>query len=184
MEIIIISILLLLNGLFAMFEIALVSSRKSRLQEKAKYGNKGAKTALLLLKEPEEILSAIQVGITLVGIVSGAFGGLALAEDMVPFFAVCLEVLEFLDCFVNSCAVELCDDWDCDGHWSSLSTRALTSFVALTSSRSISPRLRNTAGPRTRVWFGRSCPRESPRRFWLARPAASKTAAATLVWVM
>ena len=75
MEIIIISILLLLNGLFAMFEIALVSSRKSRLQEKAKYGNKGAKTALLLLKEPEEILSAIQVGITLVGIVSGAFGG-------------------------------------------------------------------------------------------------------------
>lgn len=87
MEIIIISILLLMNGLLAMFEIALVSSRKSRLQEKAKYGNKGAKTALLLLKEPEEILSAIQVGITLVGIVSGAFGGLALSEDLVPFFA-------------------------------------------------------------------------------------------------
>jgi len=87
MEIIIISVLLLMNGLFAMFEIALVSSRKSRLQEKAKHGNKGAKTALLLLKEPEEILSAIQVGITLVGIVSGAFGGLALSEDMVPFFA-------------------------------------------------------------------------------------------------
>jgi putative hemolysin len=87
MEIIIISILLLINGLFAMFEIALVSSRKSRLQEKAKHGNKGAKTALLLLKEPEEILSAIQVGITLVGIISGAFGGLALSEDMVPFFA-------------------------------------------------------------------------------------------------
>lgn len=86
MEILVISILLLMNGLFAMFEIALVSSRKSRLQEKAKYGSKGAKTALLLLKEPEEILSAIQVGITLVGIVSGAFGGLALSEDMVPFF--------------------------------------------------------------------------------------------------
>jgi putative hemolysin len=86
MEILIISILLLLNGLFAMFEIALVSSRKSRLQEKANFGSKGAKTALLLLKEPEEILSAIQVGITLVGIVSGAFGGLALAEDMVPIF--------------------------------------------------------------------------------------------------
>jgi len=84
MEILVISILLLMNGLFAMFEIALVSSRKSRLQEKAKYGSKGAKTALLLLKEPEKILSAIQVGITLVGIVSGAFGGLALSEDMIP----------------------------------------------------------------------------------------------------
>jgi len=87
MEILIISLLLLMNGLFAMYEIALVSSRKSRLQEKAKYGNKGAKTALQLLKEPEEILSAIQVGITLVGIVSGAFGGIALSEDMIPVFS-------------------------------------------------------------------------------------------------
>jgi len=87
MEIIVISLLLLMNGLFAMYEIALVSSRKSRLQEKAKYGNKGAQTALLLLKQPEEILSAIQVGITLVGIVSGAFGGIALSEDMVPVFS-------------------------------------------------------------------------------------------------
>ena len=82
MEIIIITILLLLNGLFAMFEIALVSSRKSLLKEKAKYGSNGAKTALKLLHEPEKILSAIQVGITLVGIVSGAFGGLALSEDV------------------------------------------------------------------------------------------------------
>jgi putative hemolysin len=87
MEILIISVLLLMNGLFAMYEIALVSSRKSRLQEKAKYGNKGAQTALLLLNQPEEILSAIQVGITLVGIVSGAFGGIALSEDMVPVFS-------------------------------------------------------------------------------------------------
>jgi putative hemolysin len=87
MEILIISLLLLINGLFAMYEIALVSSRRSRLQENAKFGSKGAKTALLLLKKPEEILSAIQVGITLVGIVSGAFGGIALSEDMVPVFS-------------------------------------------------------------------------------------------------
>lgn len=86
MEILVISILLLMNGLFAMYEIALVSSRKSLLIEKAKYGSSGAKTALFLLKKPEEILSAIQVGITLVGIVSGAFGGIALSEDMVPVF--------------------------------------------------------------------------------------------------
>ncbi|HPT02942.1 MAG TPA: hemolysin family protein [Bacteroidales bacterium] len=82
MEILIITLLLLLNGIFAMFEIALVSSRKSHLQDKAQAGSKGAKTALLLLKEPEKILSAIQIGITLVGILSGAFGGLTLADDL------------------------------------------------------------------------------------------------------
>lgn len=103
MEILIISILLLINGLFAMFEISLVSSRKSRLQEEAKYGSKGAQTALLLLKEPEKILSAIQVGITLVGIVSGAFGGLALAEDMVPFIAR----LSWLTPYADALAVTL-----------------------------------------------------------------------------
>lgn len=86
MEILIITFLLLLNGVFSMFEIALVSSRKSRLQEKANFGSHGAKTALLLLHEPEKILSALQVCITLVGIVSGAFGGIALSEDMVPVF--------------------------------------------------------------------------------------------------
>jgi putative hemolysin len=84
MEILIICLLLLLNGVFAMYEIALVSSRKSRLQDKERDGSKGARVALALREKPEEILSAIQVGITLVGIVSGAFGGLALAEDLVP----------------------------------------------------------------------------------------------------
>jgi putative hemolysin len=86
MEIIIITLLLLLNGIFAMFEIALVSSRKSRLEEMAKFGNKRANTVLLLLQEPEKILSAIQAGITLVGIISGAYGGIAIAEDLVPVF--------------------------------------------------------------------------------------------------
>jgi putative hemolysin len=86
MEILVITILLLLNGVFAMYEIALVSARKSRLEEKAKFGNIGAKKALKLLGEPEKILSAIQVGITLVGIVSGAYGGIAFAEDIAPFF--------------------------------------------------------------------------------------------------
>jgi putative hemolysin len=86
MEIFIITILLLINGVFAMYEIALVSARKSRLEEKSKFGNIGAKTALKLLREPEKILSAIQVGITLVGIVSGAYGGIAFAEDIAPFF--------------------------------------------------------------------------------------------------
>jgi len=86
MELFVIGLLILLNGIFAMYEIALVSSRKSRLEEKAKAGRKGAATALKLMEEPEKILSAIQVGITLIGIVSGAYGGLALADDVAAFF--------------------------------------------------------------------------------------------------
>jgi len=86
-----------------MYEIALVSSRKSRLEEKAKFGNTGAKTALRLLGEPEKILSAIQVGITLVGIISGAYGGMAFTEDVVPIFAG----ISFLTPYANALAVVL-----------------------------------------------------------------------------
>ncbi|HSP86674.1 MAG TPA: hemolysin family protein [Ignavibacteriaceae bacterium] len=78
--------LVILNGIFAMAEIALVSSRKARLEEKANKGNKGAKTALLLLQKPEEFLSTVQVGITLVGVIAGAYGGVAWANDVSLFF--------------------------------------------------------------------------------------------------
>lgn len=86
-----------------MYEIALVSSRKSRLEEEAIFGSKGAKTALNLLKEPEKILSAIQVGITLIGIVAGAYGGLALAEDVTPWFSN----IQILAPYAESLAVTL-----------------------------------------------------------------------------
>ncbi|MBN1415199.1 MAG: HlyC/CorC family transporter [Bacteroidales bacterium] len=86
MELLVIALLLLCNGVFAMYEIALVSARKSRLGEEAKFGSMGAKTALDLLKEPEKILSAIQVGITLIGIVAGAYGGITISEDVAPWF--------------------------------------------------------------------------------------------------
>jgi putative hemolysin len=84
MEYLIILLLILLNGLFAMSEIALVSSKRARLEEKAKKGSTGAKTALKLLDEPEKFLSTVQIGITLVGIIAGAFGGLTLADDLTP----------------------------------------------------------------------------------------------------
>jgi putative hemolysin len=84
MEYLIILMLILLNGLFAMSEIALVSSKRARLEEKAKKGSTGAKTALKLLDEPEKFLSTVQIGITLVGIIAGAYGGLALADDLTP----------------------------------------------------------------------------------------------------
>ncbi len=86
MEILIIAGLLLLNGLFAMFEIALVSSNVSRLETLSQKGNKRARLVISLRKNPEEVLSTLQVGITLIGIVSGAFGGIALADDLTPIF--------------------------------------------------------------------------------------------------
>lgn len=84
MELIIISFLILLNGFFALSEIALVSSKKSRLEQLKKDGRKGSKTALRLLRNSEGFLSAIQVGITLIGIVTGVYGGINIADDITP----------------------------------------------------------------------------------------------------
>lgn len=88
MEFLIILLLLLLNGVFAMYEIALVSSSKARLETLAGKGNKAARSVLHQLKEPEKFLSTIQIGITLIGILSGAFGGVAIAQDLTPLFAM------------------------------------------------------------------------------------------------
>jgi len=84
-ELIVIVLLTILNGFFSMSEIALISVKKSKLTEKAKSNNKNAIIALKLLDTPEKFLSAVQVGITLIGIVSGLFGGVALADDIKPF---------------------------------------------------------------------------------------------------
>ena len=70
-----------------MFEIALVSSRKVRLEERARLGSSGAASALRLLIRPEEILSAMQVGITLIGIISGAYSGITFAAEFEPYIA-------------------------------------------------------------------------------------------------
>ena len=75
MEILIILFLILLNGVFSMSEIALISSRKNRLETAAKKGNKGAKTALDLLNAPNKLLSTVQIGITLISILTGIYSG-------------------------------------------------------------------------------------------------------------
>ena len=82
MEIFIIIGLILLNGLLSMSEIALVSARKARLELEAKRGNKSAKTALKLANEPDRFLSTIQIGITLIGILTGLYSGEAFAYDL------------------------------------------------------------------------------------------------------
>ena len=87
MEILIILILIGLNGVFALSEIAVVSVKKNKIEQKALKGNKNARIVLKLLEEPENFLSAVQVGITLVGIVSGAYSGVAFSDDLQPHIA-------------------------------------------------------------------------------------------------
>ena len=83
-EILIIILLILANGIFALTEIAIVSSRKARLERQAAEGSSGAKRALELANDPTELLSTVQVGITLIGIVTGAFGGATIAKALAP----------------------------------------------------------------------------------------------------
>lgn len=78
-EITIILLLVLGNGIFAMSEIAMISARRSRLEERAKEGKAGAKAALEMSRDMNRFLSTIQIGITLVGIFAGAYGGATLA---------------------------------------------------------------------------------------------------------
>lgn len=85
MDIIILLLLILLNGLFAMSEIAVISARDARLQTMANDGRRGANSALMLKNNPASFLSTIQVGITMVGILSGAIGENALAEPLKTF---------------------------------------------------------------------------------------------------
>ncbi len=77
-DLIIIACLIVLNGVFAMSELAIVSAKTARLQAKADKGSAGAKTALALAAEPGKFLSTVQVGITLIAIIIGAFSGASL----------------------------------------------------------------------------------------------------------
>ncbi len=81
-ESLIIAGLLLLNGIFAMSEIAVVTSRRARLERRAAEGSKGARQALRLVDEPTRFLSTVQVGITLIGVLAGAFGGATIADEL------------------------------------------------------------------------------------------------------
>ena len=74
--------LIILNGVFAMSELAIASSRKTRLQQWAADGNSGAAAALKLAEEPNQLLATVQIGITLIGIVTGFFGGSALSTPV------------------------------------------------------------------------------------------------------
>jgi putative hemolysin len=87
-DILIIFLLILASGVFAMSDTAVVAARKSRLQEWANNGNARAKATLELAKSPDRFLSVVQIGITLTGILAGAFGGGTLAEGMAEHLSV------------------------------------------------------------------------------------------------
>ena len=99
LEVILIFFLIVLNGLLALSELALVSARKTRLEQLAKEGNERANIALTLANSPDNFLSTIQIGITFIGILAGAFGGATIAELIgrylltFPFFAPYAEAI-------------------------------------------------------------------------------------------
>jgi putative hemolysin len=101
MEILIILFLIVLNGVFSMSEIALISARKSRLENAAKKGNSAAKVALDLANSPNKFLSTVQIGITLIGILTGIYSGDKITTDVQDFVAG----FEVLKPYANSIAV-------------------------------------------------------------------------------
>jgi putative hemolysin len=103
LEILVILLLLAVNGLFAMSEIAVVSARKARLQKAAGDGDKRAQAALDLANAPSRFLSTIQLGMTLVGVLAGAFGGTTIARTIAPH----LETMPFLSAYHEVVALGL-----------------------------------------------------------------------------
>jgi putative hemolysin len=92
-ELLVIALLIMLNGFFSMAEFALIRARKGRLEQKAAEGSRRARVALQLVESPGRLLSTVQIGITLVGVLAGAFGGATVAEKI----AVSLEGVKYLD---------------------------------------------------------------------------------------
>ncbi len=103
MELIVILIFNLINGVFALSEIALISVKKQRMVQLAEKGNKSAQAVLELLKNPEGFLSAVQIGITLIGIVSGVYGGATLTDNFRPV----VEKVELFRPYANEIAYTL-----------------------------------------------------------------------------
>ncbi|MCG9911373.1 MAG: hemolysin family protein [Flavobacteriales bacterium] len=103
MEILIILFLILLNGIFAMSEIAMVSSRRSRLEAAAKRGDKSAKKALELSLNPGKFLSTVQIGITLIGILTGIYSGQKIEDDLVAL----INRIEWLSDYSNTISVTI-----------------------------------------------------------------------------
>ncbi|VXA90856.1 hemolysin family protein [Brevundimonas sp. G8] len=106
--IVVVLLLVVLNGLFAMTELAVVSSRKSKLQARAERGDRGARAALKLSEEPTQFLSAVQVGITLIGILAGAYGQATIAGELDRILEVAFPALTAYTEFFATALVVVC----------------------------------------------------------------------------
>src|SRR2546421_8824695 len=102
-EIIIIVLLIIANGVFAMSETAFVSARKVRLQQRANDGDMKAAAALELANSPNRLLSTVQLGITLIGILAGAFGGATVAQVV----AVYIRAISWLAAYSDAVALTI-----------------------------------------------------------------------------
>ena len=105
MEILILVALIFLNGLFVMSEIALVSARKSRLEHQAEKGDERAKKALELSNNPEKFLSAAQIGITLIAILTGVYSGERFARQLQPYVERISAVKEYANTIATTIIV-------------------------------------------------------------------------------
>lgn len=105
LEIFIIFGLILLNGLFSMAEIAVVSARKARLEGQASRGDKRAAEALKLAEHPDKFLSTVQIGITLIGILTGIFSGENIKTDLVAYFKTFPGVAEYANALATTIIV-------------------------------------------------------------------------------
>src|SRR6185436_7620117 len=105
MEIIILLVLIFINGLFVMSEIALVSARKSRLEHQAEKGDVKARKALQLSNNPEIFLAAAQIGITFVAILTGVYSGERFARYLQPSFEKISFLKEYADTIATTVIV-------------------------------------------------------------------------------
>lgn len=101
LEVALIVLLVLANGLFSMAEMAVVSSRKARLHQREQEGSRGAAVALQLAENPNDFLSTVQIGITMIGTLAGAFGGATIAEK----YAIYLQQFPQLAPYSESIAI-------------------------------------------------------------------------------
>lgn len=85
MEIIIVLVLIVIHGLLVLGEIALLTAKRSRLESERMKGSVNAGIALALLDDIDNYLSAMQIGITLISVVEGAYAGVAIAKHLIPF---------------------------------------------------------------------------------------------------
>lgn len=103
LEIFIVILLILINGVFALSEMAVVSSRKARLHQRVNDGDTGAKLALHLAENPNLFLSTTQIGITLIGVLAGAVGGATISAPLADQF----EHIPWLAAYADSVALGL-----------------------------------------------------------------------------